>query len=73
MKNKLKEKLQQNQAVIGTFVGIGHPDVSEAAVYRFYNRTAGYGRLLRVALVSNAISSIAGCANTLNCPLTLRY
>jgi 2-keto-3-deoxy-L-rhamnonate aldolase RhmA len=29
LKNKLKEKLQRNQAVIGTFVGIGHPDVSE--------------------------------------------
>jgi 2-keto-3-deoxy-L-rhamnonate aldolase RhmA len=29
MKNLLKEKLKHNQAVIGTFVGIGHPDVSE--------------------------------------------
>jgi 2-keto-3-deoxy-L-rhamnonate aldolase RhmA len=29
MKNLLKEKLKQGNAVIGTFVGIGHPDVSE--------------------------------------------
>lgn len=29
MKNLLKEKLQKGQAVIGTFVGLGHPDVTE--------------------------------------------
>ena len=29
MKNILKEKLQKGQAVIGTFVRIGHPDVTE--------------------------------------------
>jgi 2-dehydro-3-deoxyglucarate aldolase len=29
MKNTLKAKLQSGRAVIGTFVGIGHPDVSE--------------------------------------------
>jgi 2-keto-3-deoxy-L-rhamnonate aldolase RhmA len=29
MKNSVKEKLQRGQAVIGTFVEIGHPDVSE--------------------------------------------
>ena len=29
MKNRLKEKLQQNQTVIGTFVALGHPDVTE--------------------------------------------
>ncbi len=29
MKNLLKEKLQKDQAVIGTFVGLGHPDVTE--------------------------------------------
>ena len=29
MKNPLKEKLQQGEAVIGTFVEIGHPDVTE--------------------------------------------
>ncbi|MDD4876629.1 MAG: aldolase/citrate lyase family protein [Dehalococcoidales bacterium] len=29
MKNLLKEKLQKNQFVIGTFVGLGHPDVTE--------------------------------------------
>ena len=29
MKNLLKEKLQQNQTVIGTFVQMGHPDVTE--------------------------------------------
>lgn len=29
MKNPLKEKLKRGEAVIGTFVGIGHPDVTE--------------------------------------------
>ena len=29
MKNILKEKLKQGQPVIGTFVGLGHPDVTE--------------------------------------------
>ena len=29
MKNILKEKLKENQSVIGTFVGLGHPDVTE--------------------------------------------
>jgi len=29
LKNPLKEKLQQGEAVIGTFVEIGHPDVTE--------------------------------------------
>lgn len=29
MKNLLKEKLQQGKTVIGTFVGLGHPDVTE--------------------------------------------
>lgn len=29
MKNPLKEKLNQGEAVIGTFVSIGHPDVAE--------------------------------------------
>ena len=29
MKNLLKEKLQKGQFVIGTFVGLGHPDVTE--------------------------------------------
>ena len=29
MKNLLKEKLKTNQAVIGTFVALGHPDVTE--------------------------------------------
>ena len=29
MKNPLKEKLDQGKPVIGTFVGIGHPDVTE--------------------------------------------
>ncbi|MFH1031795.1 MAG: aldolase/citrate lyase family protein [Chloroflexota bacterium] len=29
MKNTLKEKLKKGQAVIGTFVGLGHPDVTE--------------------------------------------
>ncbi len=29
MKNPLKEKLQQGKTVIGTFVGLGHPDVTE--------------------------------------------
>ncbi|MFC1860106.1 HpcH/HpaI aldolase/citrate lyase family protein [Chloroflexota bacterium] len=29
MKNLLKEKLQKGQPVIGTFVGLGHPDVTE--------------------------------------------
>jgi 2-dehydro-3-deoxyglucarate aldolase len=29
MKNALKEKLGRNEAVIGTFVGIGHPDITE--------------------------------------------
>ncbi len=29
MKNPLKEKLNRGEAVIGTFVGIGHPDVAE--------------------------------------------
>ena len=29
MKNLLKEKLQKAEAVIGTFVGLGHPDVTE--------------------------------------------
>ena len=29
MKNLLKEKLQKGQVVIGTFVGLGHPDVTE--------------------------------------------
>ena len=29
MKNLLKEKLKKGQAVIGTFVGLGHPDVTE--------------------------------------------
>jgi len=29
LKNPLKEKLNKGQAVIGTFVGIGHPDVTE--------------------------------------------
>jgi len=29
MKNPLKEKLQRDEAVIGTFVQIGHPDVTE--------------------------------------------
>lgn len=30
MKNLLKEKLQKGQVVIGTFVGLGHPDVTES-------------------------------------------
>ena len=29
MKNLLKEKLKNNQPVIGTFVALGHPDVTE--------------------------------------------
>src|ERR1035437_6442564 len=29
MKNALKTKLKRNEAVIGTFVGIGHPDITE--------------------------------------------
>jgi len=29
LKNLLKEKLQKGQVVIGTFVGLGHPDVTE--------------------------------------------
>jgi len=29
LKNPLKEKLRRGEAVIGTFVGIGHPDVTE--------------------------------------------
>lgn len=29
MKNLLKEKLNRGEAVIGTFVGLGHPDVTE--------------------------------------------
>jgi 2-keto-3-deoxy-L-rhamnonate aldolase RhmA len=29
VKNLLKEKLKQNQTVIGTFVSLGHPDVTE--------------------------------------------
>ena len=29
MKNPLKEKLKKGEAVIGTFVGVGHPDVTE--------------------------------------------
>ena len=29
MKNSLKEKLKMGQAVVGTFVGLGHPDVTE--------------------------------------------
>ena len=29
MKNLLKEKLQQNQSVIGTFIQMGHPDITE--------------------------------------------
>ena len=29
MKNTLKEKLKKGEAVIGTFVGLGHPDVTE--------------------------------------------
>lgn len=29
MKNRLKEKLENNQPVIGTFVALGHPDVTE--------------------------------------------
>lgn len=29
MKNPLKEKLRKGEAVIGTFVGLGHPDVTE--------------------------------------------
>ena len=29
MKNLLKEKLSRGEAVIGTFVGLGHPDVTE--------------------------------------------
>lgn len=29
MKNLLKEKLQKGHSVIGTFVGLGHPDVTE--------------------------------------------
>ncbi len=29
MKNPLKEKLRKGEAVIGTFIGIGHPDVTE--------------------------------------------
>ena len=29
MRNRLKEKLQNGEAVIGTFVGLGHPDVTE--------------------------------------------
>ncbi len=29
LKNLLKEKLQKGQPVIGTFVGLGHPDVTE--------------------------------------------
>jgi 2-dehydro-3-deoxyglucarate aldolase len=29
MKNAVKEKLRRNQSVIGTFVEIGHPDISE--------------------------------------------
>jgi len=30
LKNLLKEKLQKGQVVIGTFVGLGHPDVTES-------------------------------------------
>lgn len=30
MKNLLKEKLQKGQGVTGTFVGLGHPDVTES-------------------------------------------
>jgi len=29
LKNILKEKLNQGETVIGTFVGLGHPDVTE--------------------------------------------
>jgi len=29
MKNSLKEKLKKGQPVIGTFIGLGHPDVTE--------------------------------------------
>jgi len=29
LKNLLKEKLKEGQPVIGTFVGLGHPDVTE--------------------------------------------
>ena len=29
MKNSIKTKLKRNEPVIGTFVGIGHPDVSD--------------------------------------------
>ena len=29
MRNRLKENLQNGLAVIGTLVGLGHPDVSE--------------------------------------------
>nr|MBC8476793.1 2-dehydro-3-deoxyglucarate aldolase [Dehalococcoidia bacterium] len=29
MKNPLKEKLKRGEAVIGTFIEIGHPDVTE--------------------------------------------
>ena len=29
MKNPLKEKLMQGEAVIGTFAQIGHPDITE--------------------------------------------
>ena len=32
MKNRLKEKLEQNQSVIGTFVQMGHPDITEMMV-----------------------------------------
>ena len=29
MRNPVKEKLQKGESAIGTFVGIGHPDVTE--------------------------------------------
>jgi len=29
LRNPLKEKLNKGETVIGTFVGIGHPDVTE--------------------------------------------
>lgn len=37
MKNLLKEKLQKGQPVIGTFVGLGHPDVTETLSHRGFD------------------------------------
>lgn len=35
--------------------------ISEVAVYRAFNRSVGYGPLLRIAFVSNVVSSVVGC------------